>query len=150
MSNYKHGEAANRSGKVTPEYRAWSNMIRRCIDPNAQQYKNYGARGIKVCQEWRESYTSFLYSIGRRPTSKHSIARIDNSGNYEPGNVRWDGPKAQCRNRRGNRIIEFNGLSLTVAEWTERKGFRKNLIIDRLQRGWSIEQALSTPTIKAA
>ncbi len=94
----KHGE--NLRGKMTPEYRAWQSMKQRCSNPRHRGYKNYGGRGIAVARVWLDSFQTFLASIGRRPTTGHSIDRIDNDGNYEPGNVRWATRSQQRQNMR--------------------------------------------------
>lgn len=86
------------SNKV--EYRAWQNMKHRCYNPNHASYKNYGARGIKVCDEWMHDFTAFYRELGPRPSDNHSIDRIDNDGHYEPGNVRWATRTMQQYNRR--------------------------------------------------
>ena len=89
----------------SPEYVAWTSMKRRCMDPNATGFKNYGGRGIKVCDEWLNDFTAFYDHVGPRPTSKHSLDRIDNDGDYEPGNVRWATSQAQAKNRRNARPV---------------------------------------------
>lgn len=93
----KHGDA-RRSG-VAREYTIWREMIRRCSDAKGQSFHRYGGRGISVCQRWME-YPNFLADMGRRPTAKHSIDRINNDGNYEPSNCRWATPKEQAANTR--------------------------------------------------
>lgn len=97
--NLSHGDS--KRGGWAPEYRAWVNMITRCHNPNATRYKDWGGRGIGVCNEWRESYVAFLAYVGRRPSPRHSLDRYPNvNGNYEPGNVRWATRIEQARNKR--------------------------------------------------
>jgi hypothetical protein len=97
LANLRHGDT--RHGR-TPEYYAWVSMIRRCHAPRARNYRLYGARGITVCQRWRESFPTFLGDVGRKPSPDLSLDRIDNNGNYEPGNVRWATRSEQQRNKR--------------------------------------------------
>jgi hypothetical protein len=129
-----------------PEYRAWESMKRRCYNSNSKDYKYYGGRGIQVCGEWRDSFTTFLADVWRRPSPNHSLDRYpNNNGNYEPGNVRWATRREQSRNRRYNRILEFNGESLPISVWTERLDLPYYLLYLRLRRGWTVKRALSTP-----
>ena len=96
-----HGQSRALPGsKASPEYRAWTAMRERCNYPKAAGYKNYGERGIRVCQEWMENFQAFFDHIGPRPSPKHSVDRIDNEGHYEPGNVRWATRAEQQRNTR--------------------------------------------------
>jgi hypothetical protein len=86
----------------TPEWKAWNNIIQRCTNQNSPAYRNYGGRGISVCSEWRHSFDKFYTDMGKRPSSKHSIDRIENNGNYEPNNCRWTTEKVQQNNKRNN------------------------------------------------
>lgn len=93
-----HGQASKRSRTVL--YKTWAGMKRRCTNPNATGYENYGGRGIRVCDEWMHSFEAFAEHLGERPGPGYSIDRINNDGNYEPGNVRWATRAEQNRNKR--------------------------------------------------
>jgi hypothetical protein len=100
----RHGDCTG--SKDTKEYRVWDNMIQRCYNPNNRDYKNYGGRGITVCDRWLYSYENFLEDMGRAPGKEYSIDRIDNDGNYEPGNCRWATASQQASNRRSKAEME--------------------------------------------
>jgi hypothetical protein len=93
-----HGDS--RVAHIAPEFRCWLDFKQRCFNPRNRGFKNYGGRGITVCDEWRHSYEAFIAHVGRRPTPKHSIDRINNDGHYEPGNVRWATKAEQVNNKR--------------------------------------------------
>jgi hypothetical protein len=138
-SNAKHYLSRSR------EYRIWTGMKSRCYSKSRNCYANYGARGIKVCERWLNSFENFLADMGPRPSPKHSIDRIDNDGDYSPSNCRWATPKQQLRNTRTNRILVFRGKSLSVAQWAEDTGLSTNTLHERLLRGWSVEKTLTHP-----
>jgi hypothetical protein len=97
----------------------WGGMIDRCYNPNNVSWAYYGGRGIRVCDEWRHSVAAFIRDVGPRPSMEHSIDRIDNDGNYEPGNVRWATRKQQGRNRSNNVIVEYQDERRCIGEWAE-------------------------------
>ena len=128
-------------------YRIWVMMRQRCQNENAIGYKNYGGRGIKICDRWG-SFENFASDVGIPPTSKHTLDRVDVNGNYEPSNFRWATPKEQQRNRRNNRHIEYNGERKIITEWSEITGISLDNIYRRLKSGWSINRTLSEPIQK--
>lgn len=132
-----HGHA--RVKKKTSEYLSWNDMKTRCGNKNSQDYANYGGRGIKVCDRWLNSFENFLADLGLKPTKKHSLDRINVNGNYEPGNVRWSTQKAQCRNKRNNKWIEYNGNSMLISDYKNKRAMpafkvNNNPIIHEVQR----------------
>jgi hypothetical protein len=129
----------------TREFRIWNLMIQRCTNPGNGNYHYYGGRGIRVCDRWRESFGDFLADIGRAPSPGHTIDRIDNDGDYEPGNCRWATQSQQARNTRANHFVTHRGRTQTVIEWCEETGIKKNCLLTRLRRGWSAEKALTAP-----
>lgn len=143
-----HGRAKRGGSTRHPEYMVWFDMVDRCHNPKSPAYKDYGSRGISVCQEWQKDYMKFLSHIGRRPTANHTLDRKDNNGNYAPGNVRWATMKEQSNNRRSNRLITLQGTTKTAQQWIETyphlKG-RRDIIYKRTKAGWSEERAILTP-----
>lgn len=134
-----HGESHSRR---TPEYRVWSNMRDRCLNPRHPNYKHYGGRGVRICPAWA-SYGCFLADMGRRPSAHHSLDRVNNDGDYTPANCRWALKSEQQRNKRGAILLTFQGETLPLAAWAERLGIAYETLRQRLKRGWSISEVLA-------
>ena len=137
----KHSHASGH--QRSPEYSVWTCMRKRCRGPHPS-FSLYGGRGITVCARW-ESFENFLADMGPRPSPKHSIDRIDSDGNYEPDNCRWATRAEQSRNTRRNVFLTFGGQTMCLEDWASRIGMRPHVLGSRIQRGWSIERALTTP-----
>jgi hypothetical protein len=133
-----------RGQRISEEYALWSAMRQRCTNPNNRRFKDYGGRGITVCERWLK-YENFLIDLGPRPSPKHSIERLDNNGNYGPDNCRWATAREQQRNMRTNRLLTFDGKTKCVAAWAEDLGMSSTCLSTRLRRGWSIERYLNHP-----
>jgi hypothetical protein len=134
-SNYRHGDSRSRL------YNIHRKMVSRCTNPNSDLYQNYGGRGIAVCNEWLE-YGAFKdWATKNGYSDSLTIDRIDNNGNYEPGNCRWATVKTQSNNRRNTRMITLNGETLPFAVWCGRLGLKYKTVSRRLEKGKSIEEA---------
>lgn len=121
-------------------------MKTRVTNSNLPQWKDYGGRGIGMCDRWMRSFTAFVNDVGPCPGPEYSIDRYpNNDGNYEPGNVRWATKIEQARNARNNRLLTYRGKTMCTAEWAEELNISSFLIKDRLRWGWSVAEALSTP-----
>ena len=118
-------------------------MKTRCYNSNDQAYHRYGGAGVRMCQQWLDSFEEFLNDMGERPGPLHSIDRIDSAGNYEPGNCRWALQEVQNRNRKSNVYLSYKGESLVMADWAARIGISPGTLRARLHAGWPIERALS-------
>lgn len=139
-TKHGHGKRSGRSSEMT----AWKNMKMRCCNPKTLSYNLYGGRGIQVCERWLNSFENFLADMGEKPVPKrrYTLERKDTNGNYEPANCIWATHKEQARNLRCNRIVEHEGDSKTLAEWSEISGVEYNKLRKRLNRGWAIGAAL--------
>lgn len=124
-------------------YKVWSAMRERCVSPGSSSYERYGARGICVCQEWQDSFESFVASVGERPSPDHSLERIDNNKGYEPGNVWWATRSQQARNRRDSFVVNYLGITANIADWEEITGVSPRRISDRVKKGWSLLRAMT-------
>lgn len=131
----------------TKEYKTWNRMMMRCYGNNAVCTKWYRAKGVKVCLRWH-TFIHFYEDMGKAPTSKHSLDRIDHTGNYEPGNCRWADAYTQQNNRSNNHLITYRGETKTMAEWARMYGINRRTLRSRIvQRGWNVERALTTPAM---
>lgn len=136
-TNLKHGCSKGYDGRNsgTKEYLCWRNVRGRCQNKNDRFYPDYGGRGIEVCSKWNNSFEAFLSDMGLAPSPKHSIDRIDNNGNYEPGNCRWATSLEQANNNRANHFIEINGETKTVADWARALGIKYPCLLARIKQG---------------
>lgn len=139
--NLTHGMSGV-SGKRAPEYSVWSGIKSRCYREKDEFYADYGGRGITVCDRWKYSFENFFQDMGKRPSSSHSIDRIDFNGNYCPENCRWATPVEQGGNKRNNRNIEFRGETKCLQAWCRQYGLDHKTVSDRLDRGETMGQAL--------
>lgn len=135
-TSFKHGMSGSRVFSV------WRSMIQRCHNPKDRSFHNYGGRGIRVCDEWRESFSQFIADMGARPEG-YDLDRIDNDKGYGPDNCRWVSRQRNLNNRRNNRVIEFRGKSQTIAQWASELGMNYRTLNNRINRGWPISRALS-------
>jgi len=130
-------------GCGTKEYKTWEGMMCRVNNNRDKAYKDYGGRGISICERWF-NFEIFLSDMGKRPEGM-SLDRIDNDGDYSPENCRWATPKEQANNRRDNITLTFNETTKTIAEWAAETGLKWHTIKGRLNRGWSIKSTLTAP-----
>lgn len=130
-----------------PIYNAWKNIKKRCkISDKNKDYKNYGLRGIAVCEEWESDYTTFLkWALINNWKKGLTIERIDNDKGYSPENCKWATRKEQLANRRNTWNITYNGKTLTQLEWSEELGIHHNTLAKRLKVWKDVERAFLTP-----
>ena len=138
MGRLKHGLSQTRA------YSSWNEMIRRCENPKAVFYKDYGGRGITVCERWH-NVVNFYEDMGERPIGT-SIGRIDNDKGYYKENCRWETEPTQKLNTSRNRRLFHDGQSKTIREWSDSTGIDYYALLYRIRRGWDIKRALSEPT----
>ena len=129
-------------------YHTWVHMIARCEKPKDAAYKDYGGRGIRVCDEWHdfEKFAKWAISNGYKGTL--TIDRIDNSGDYCPENCKWSTKIEQENNKRTNRPVTINGITKNLVQWCNLYGINRNTVQSRLRYGWDIESAITTPVSK--
>lgn len=140
--NKTHGESGTRL------FRIWNGMKSRCKNKSLVGYKNYGGRGIYVCEEWDEDYITFRdWALSHGYNETLSIDRIDNDGPYSPENCRWATRTQQCNNRRSNIFITYNGETHTATEWGRKIGVNSSILVRRKHMGWSDVDCIETPVM---
>ena len=125
-------------GKMSPIYSVWKSMMKRC-----RSHPDYAGRGIRVVDRWHE-FENFLMDMGNRPVGT-TLDRRNNDGNYSPSNCRWATGEIQARNKRNNRIVVFQGRSMTITEASKISGICPKVVVGRLRTGWTLEDSLSIP-----
>ena len=140
--NSTHGHT--RGYASTKTYEAWQNMRRRCNDASNKRYARYGGRGIRVCDQWNDSFDRFLADMGPCPQG-HSIDRIDNNGDYTPENCRWANRSEQMKNRSNARTLEIDGVTKNLCDWAAQYGVKPDTISMRIRYGWTVKDAVTKP-----
>ena len=126
--------------------RIWRKMKERCYNTKVDNYHRYGGRGITVCDEWKDNFQAFYdWSMANGYADDLTIDRIDNDGNYEPGNCRWATMKEQANNKSNNVRITYKGKTQDIKQWSEELGIAYTTLFIRIQNGWPVEKAFFEP-----
>lgn len=142
-TNTKHGLWSHRLHNV------WSSIKTRCYNKKSHAYKNYGGRGITMCDEWKNNFKSFYdWAMSNGYQDNLTIDRINNNGNYEPLNCRWVDMKTQSNNKRNNKMITYKNETLSVSEMARKYDITVDRLSKRLYAGWSVQKAIETPVNK--
>ncbi len=138
-SRFKHGHTSRSRERRTGTYTVWASMIARCENPQHAHYKNYGGRGITVCEAWRTDFRNFLMDMGEKPHGL-SIERSNNDGPYEKANCRWASRLEQGANKRNNVLITIGEETMHASRWAQRYGLPHPVVIDRYKRKWPLDK----------
>lgn len=139
---YGHRTSVTHGRSKSPEFRSWDGAIQRCNNPKNKRYDDYGGRGINVYQPWADSFSAFFAYLGPRPSGT-TLDRINNDGNYEPGNVRWATKKEQYANQRHTKRITWKGRTQTIGDWATELGLKRDALYTRVfKRGWPLDRAM--------
>ena len=131
----KHGGTTNaRQQGVSRTYAVGIGIKQRCFNPNTEHYERYGGRGITMCKAWADDYSAFFTDVGEQPKGM-TLERINNDGGYEPNNVRWSSRKDQANNRATNVVVEYQGMSKTLAQWADHLNMKYGCIGSRWKKG---------------
>lgn len=133
ITHTKHGLTESK------EYKIWCGIKRRCYNKKYMGYKNYGGRGIKMCDRWLESFEYFYEDMGPRPSDSHSIDRIDNDGDYSKENCRWTTREEQNNNTSRNIYLTYNNVTKTISQWAKELNISSSTIKYRINKGWPVE-----------
>lgn len=136
--NFKHGFCG------TGLYQCWQDMKKRCYDKNRAQYKDWGGRGISVCEDWLSFENFKIWAVKNGYQPGLTIERVDNNGNYSPENCKFIRKQDQNSNRRNTVVISFDGKNMNIEQWAKYLGLKRGTFDSRLKRGWSIEKAITT------
>ena len=136
--NTKHGMSRSRV------YSIWEGMKQRCSKPSNSYWHRYGGRSIKVCDRW-QLFDNFYADLGEPPTEQHSLGRIDNDGNYEPSNVRWETLDQQNNNKVLNHKVTIDGVTKTLTQWAQENGLKPSTVMSRVSYGWNGVDAVTIP-----
>lgn len=132
--------------KHTRLYNTWCNIKQRCYGIDCKNYKNYGARGIKVCDEWLNDFMCFYnWAMDNGYNNELTIDRVDVNGNYEPSNCRWATMTEQANNKTTNHYVLYKGAKMTVKQLSDKYGIAYRTLLCRINRGWDVEKAVNTP-----
>ena len=146
--NLSNGRFTKKHGmRHTKIYYVWCGMKLRCYNKNSKSYKNYGSKGIKVCDEWKNDFFKFYeWAIDNGYKEGLTIDRINNNGNYEPSNCRWITRAEQNRNYSRNHYLTYKGETLCLTDMANKYNINESVLLYRIKNGWKMEEAINGRT----